>query len=60
MDTLTLARYFCERSLLEMELVLERGSRLASACLLLAMITKDLGGWVRPCLRPLFILVALR
>ncbi|XP_054608899.1 G2/mitotic-specific cyclin-B3 [Dunckerocampus dactyliophorus] len=45
MDTLTLARYFCERSLLEMELVVVRGSLLASSCLLLAMLTKDLGGW---------------
>ncbi|KAK7909530.1 hypothetical protein WMY93_014214 [Mugilogobius chulae] len=42
MDTLTLARYFCERSLLEMDLVVERGSLLASACLLLALVTKDL------------------
>ncbi|KAK5848221.1 hypothetical protein PBY51_005853 [Eleginops maclovinus] len=45
MDTLTLARFFCEMSLMEMELVAERGSLLASACLLLALITKDLGGW---------------
>nr|XP_057923108.1 G2/mitotic-specific cyclin-B3 [Doryrhamphus excisus] len=45
MDTLTLARYFCEMSLLEMELVVVRGSLLASGCLLLAMLTKDLGGW---------------
>lgn len=45
MDTLTLARYYCEMSLLEMELALERGSRLASACLLLALISKELGGW---------------
>ncbi|XP_055084816.1 G2/mitotic-specific cyclin-B3 [Periophthalmus magnuspinnatus] len=50
MDTLTLARYFCEMSLLEMDLVLERGSLLASACLLLALLTKDLGGWT-PCLQ---------
>lgn len=46
MDTLTLARYFCEMSLMEMELVTERGSLLASACLLMALVTKDLGGWV--------------
>lgn len=46
MDTLTLARFFCETSLLEMDLVVERGSLLASACLLLALLTKDLGGWV--------------
>ncbi|XP_056156668.1 G2/mitotic-specific cyclin-B3 [Lampris incognitus] len=45
MDTLTLARYVCELSLLEMDLVPERGSRLASACLLIALATKDLGGW---------------
>ncbi|KAM9335855.1 G2/mitotic-specific cyclin-B3 [Symphorus nematophorus] len=45
MDTLTLARYFCEMSLMEMELVSERGSLLASACLLMALVTKDLGGW---------------
>ncbi|XP_059211583.1 G2/mitotic-specific cyclin-B3 isoform X2 [Centropristis striata] len=50
MDTLTLARYFCEMSLMEMELVVERGSRLASACLLMALLTKDLGGW-RPILQ---------
>ncbi|KAM7366500.1 hypothetical protein PAMP_015937 [Pampus punctatissimus] len=45
MDTLTLARYFCEMSLMEMDLVPERGSLLASACLLMALVTKDLGGW---------------
>ncbi|XP_034532689.1 G2/mitotic-specific cyclin-B3 [Notolabrus celidotus] len=45
MDTLTLARYFCEMSLMEMELVTERGSLLASACLLMALVTKELGGW---------------
>ncbi|KAM4612094.1 G2/mitotic-specific cyclin-B3 [Polymixia lowei] len=45
MDTLTLARYVCELSLQEMDLVLERGSLLASACLLIALVTKDLGGW---------------
>ncbi|XP_042368380.1 G2/mitotic-specific cyclin-B3 isoform X2 [Plectropomus leopardus] len=45
MDTLTLARYYCEMSLMEMELVPERGSLLASACLLMALVTKDLGGW---------------
>lgn len=46
MDTLTLARYYCELSLMEMEMVMERGSLLASACLLMALVTKDLGGWV--------------
>uniref|UniRef100_A0A3Q3FVD3 G2/mitotic-specific cyclin-B2 n=2 Tax=Kryptolebias marmoratus TaxID=37003 RepID=A0A3Q3FVD3_KRYMA len=45
MDTLTLARYYCEMSLMEMDLVPERGSLLASACLLMALVTKDLGGW---------------
>ncbi|XP_041634828.1 G2/mitotic-specific cyclin-B3 [Cheilinus undulatus] len=45
MDTLTLARYFCEMSLMEMEMVAVRGSLLASACLLMALVTKDLGGW---------------
>lgn len=50
METLTLARYYCEMSLLDMSLVVERGSLLASACLLLALITKDLGGWT-PCLQ---------
>lgn len=48
MDTLTLARYYCEMSLMEMEMVSERGSLLASACLLMALVTKDLGGWVGP------------
>lgn len=45
METLTLARYVCELSLQEMDLVPERGSLLASACLLLALVTKELGGW---------------
>ncbi|XP_029931429.1 G2/mitotic-specific cyclin-B3 [Myripristis murdjan] len=45
MDTLTLARYISELSLQEMDLVAERGSLLASACLLIALVTKDLGGW---------------
>lgn len=46
MDTLTLARFICELSLLEMEFVPVRASLLASACLLIALVTKDLGGWV--------------
>lgn len=46
MDTLTLARYYCEMSLMDMDLVVERGSLVASACLLMALVTKDLGGWV--------------
>ncbi|XP_039996308.1 G2/mitotic-specific cyclin-B3 [Xiphias gladius] len=45
MDTLTLARYYCEMSLMEMDLVQERGSLLASACLLMALVSKELGGW---------------
>ncbi|KAM4713803.1 G2/mitotic-specific cyclin-B3 [Anableps anableps] len=45
MDTLTLARFYCEMSLMEMDLVTVRGSLLASACLLMALVTKDLGGW---------------
>ncbi|TNN46404.1 G2/mitotic-specific cyclin-B3 [Liparis tanakae] len=45
MDTLTLARFYCEMSLMEMELVAARGSLLASACLLLALVTRGLGGW---------------
>ncbi|XP_015255210.1 PREDICTED: G2/mitotic-specific cyclin-B3 [Cyprinodon variegatus] len=45
MDTLTLARFYCEMSLMEMDFVSERGSLLASACLLMALVTKDLGGW---------------
>ncbi|TSN12259.1 G2/mitotic-specific cyclin-B3 [Bagarius yarrelli] len=45
MDTLTLARFVCELSLLEMQFVPVRASLLASACLLIAVVTKDLGGW---------------
>ncbi|MBN3303419.1 CCNB3 protein, partial [Amia calva] len=45
METLTLARYICELTLQELEFVPERGSKLASACLLLAMLMKDLGDW---------------
>uniref|UniRef100_H3DMQ0 G2/mitotic-specific cyclin-B2 n=1 Tax=Tetraodon nigroviridis TaxID=99883 RepID=H3DMQ0_TETNG len=45
MDTLTLARYYCEMSLMDMELVPERASLLASACLLMALLAKGLGGW---------------
>lgn len=46
MDTLTLARFVCELSLLEMQFVPVQASLLASACLLVALVTKDLGGWV--------------
>ncbi|XP_061525617.1 G2/mitotic-specific cyclin-B3 [Phycodurus eques] len=45
METLTLARYFCELSLMDVELALERGSLLAAACLLLSLRTKHLTGW---------------
>ncbi|MBN3316246.1 CCNB3 protein, partial [Atractosteus spatula] len=45
METLTLARYICELTLQELEFVPERASQLASACLLLALHMKDLGGW---------------
>uniref|UniRef100_A0A8C5DIM7 G2/mitotic-specific cyclin-B2 n=1 Tax=Gouania willdenowi TaxID=441366 RepID=A0A8C5DIM7_GOUWI len=45
MDTLTLARYYCEMSLMEMELVTQRGSLLASSCLFMALLSKQLGGW---------------
>uniref|UniRef100_A0A672RUM2 G2/mitotic-specific cyclin-B3-like n=1 Tax=Sinocyclocheilus grahami TaxID=75366 RepID=A0A672RUM2_SINGR len=47
MDTLTLARFICELSLLEMDFVPVRASLLASACLLIALVTKDLGGWTQ-------------
>lgn len=50
MDTLTLARFICELSLLDMQFVPVRASLLASACLLIALVTKDLGGWT-PCLQ---------
>ncbi|XP_019726851.1 G2/mitotic-specific cyclin-B3 isoform X2 [Hippocampus comes] len=45
MDTLTLARYYCELSLMDMELALERSSLMAAACLLLALRTKNLPVW---------------
>lgn len=45
MDTLTLARFVCELSLQEAELLPVRGSLLAAGCLLVALVTKDLGGW---------------
>lgn len=46
MDTLTLARFICELSLMAMQFVPVRASLLASACLLITLVTKDLGGWV--------------
>ncbi|XP_062372519.1 G2/mitotic-specific cyclin-B3 isoform X2 [Sardina pilchardus] len=45
METLTLARYVCELSLQEMSFVSVRGSILACACLLIALVTKDICGW---------------
>ena len=45
-DTLTLARYLLESSLLDYAYVTERDSRLASACLLLAMRLANTGAWV--------------
>ncbi|TRY81423.1 hypothetical protein DNTS_032192 [Danionella cerebrum] len=47
MDTLTLARFVCELSLLRMEFVPVRASLLASACLFIALVTKDLCGWTQ-------------
>ena len=48
MDTLTLARYLCELTLQEVEFLPVRASLLAAGCLLVALVTKDLGGWVGP------------
>ncbi|XP_076145753.1 G2/mitotic-specific cyclin-B3 isoform X1 [Alosa pseudoharengus] len=45
METLTLARFVCELSLQEMSFVSVRGSILACACLLIALVTKDICGW---------------
>ncbi|XP_042562840.1 G2/mitotic-specific cyclin-B3, partial [Clupea harengus] len=46
METLTLARFVCELSLSEMGFVCVRASLLASACLLISLVTKDIGKWV--------------
>ena len=45
MKTLTLARYVLETSLLEYEFVPVRASKMAAACLCLAMAMKDLNEW---------------
>nr|XP_020651508.1 G2/mitotic-specific cyclin-B3 [Pogona vitticeps] len=45
METLTLARFICELTLQEYDLVQERASRLAASCLLLALKMKKLSGW---------------
>ncbi|PKU39587.1 g2 mitotic-specific cyclin-b3 [Limosa lapponica baueri] len=45
METLTLARFLCEITLQEYDYARERPSKLAASCLLLALITKNLGGW---------------
>ena len=45
MDTLTLARYILETSLLEYDFVPVRASKMAAACLFLAMAMKDMNEW---------------
>lgn len=45
METLTLSRYILETSLLEYEFVPIRSSKMAAACLCLAMAMKDLSEW---------------
>ncbi|XP_074863967.1 G2/mitotic-specific cyclin-B3 [Carettochelys insculpta] len=45
METLTLARFICEMTLLEYDYVQESASKLAASCLLLALTMKNLGGW---------------
>ncbi|XP_032993550.1 G2/mitotic-specific cyclin-B3 [Lacerta agilis] len=45
METLTLARFICELTLQDYSFAQESASRLASACLLLALKMKNLGGW---------------
>ena len=45
METLTLARYILETSLLEYDFVPVRASKMAAACLSLAMAMKDLNEW---------------
>lgn len=46
METLTLARYILEVSLMEYELVEERDSKIAGAALLLALNMKGTSTWV--------------
>ncbi|XP_028401388.1 G2/mitotic-specific cyclin-B3-like [Dendronephthya gigantea] len=45
METLTLARYILETSLLEYDFVPVRASKMAAACLCLAMAMKDMNEW---------------
>ena len=45
MKTLTLARYILETSLLEYDFVPVRASKMAAACLCLAMAMKDSNEW---------------
>lgn len=45
METLTLARYILETSLLEYDFVPVRASQMAAACLSLAMAMKDINEW---------------
>ena len=45
METLTLARYILETSLLEYDYVTIKASKIASACLLLAMLMKGMNEW---------------
>jgi cyclin B len=45
METLTLARYILETSLMEYDFVPMRASKMAAACLSLAMAMKDLNEW---------------
>ncbi|XP_069678212.1 G2/mitotic-specific cyclin-B3 isoform X2 [Periplaneta americana] len=47
LETLTLARYILEFSLMEYAFVTESSSKLAAASLLLALKTKFLGGWTQ-------------
>ena len=49
MDTLTLARFILEMSLMEYSLVTELDSKVASAALLLALKMKNLPAWVGFC-----------
>lgn len=49
METLTLARFLCEMTLQEYDYARESPSKLAASCLLLALIMKNLGGWVSAC-----------
>lgn len=45
METLTLARYILETSLLEYDFITLKSSKMAAACLALAMAMKKLGSW---------------